>query len=189
MRGELPSGWDADIAAFPADAKGIATRIASGKVMAAIAPRLPGLVGGSADLDPSTHTALKGLGDFEPGARDGCDMQGSAGGGWSYAGRTVHFGVREHAMGAILNGLAAHGGVLPSAPLLVFGWHAPRCACRDDGPARDLRLHRQHRTGEDGNASAGGTAAAARCPAPRVIRPATPTRPGGRLAGPRPATT
>lgn len=121
MRGELPAGWDADIPLFPADAKGVATRVASGKVMAAIAPRLPALIGGSADLDPSTHTALKGLGDFEAGARDGCDMQGSAGGGWSYAGRTLHFGVREHAMGAILNGLAAHGGLLPfGSTFLVF---------------------------------------------------------------------
>jgi len=121
MRDALPAGWDADIPLFPADAKGVATRVASGKVMAAIAPRLPALIGGSADLDPSTHTALKGLGDFEPGARDGCDMQGSAGGGWSYAGRTVHFGVREHAMGAVLNGLAAHGGLLPyGATFLVF---------------------------------------------------------------------
>ena len=63
---DLPGGWDEDIPVFPADAKGLATRVASGKVMNAIAPRLPGLIGGSADLDPSTYTALQGLGDFEP---------------------------------------------------------------------------------------------------------------------------
>ena len=113
LRGELPPGWDADIPVFPADAVGIATRAASGVVMNAIAPRLPGLVGGSADLDPSTHTALKGLGDFNPLPAQNEDEQGSAGGGWSYRGRNLHFGVREHAMGAIVNGLAAHGGFVP----------------------------------------------------------------------------
>jgi transketolase len=98
IRGELPSGWDADIPVFPPDAKGIATRIASGKVMNAIAPRLPALIGGSADLDPSTHTELKGM-----------------------DGRNVHFGVREHAMGAIVNGMAAHGATIPyGATFLIF---------------------------------------------------------------------
>jgi transketolase len=117
---ELPTGWDADIPVFAPDAKGIATREASGKVMNAIAPRLPALVGGSADLDPSTKTALKGLGDFNPPAA-GEDEQGSAGGGWSHAGRNLHFGVREHAMGAIVNGLAAHGGFIPyGATFLIF---------------------------------------------------------------------
>ena len=121
IKGELPQGWDADIPVFPADAKGMATRVASGKVMNAIAPRLPALIGGSADLDPSTHTVLKGLGDFEPSDADAPDKQGSGGGGWSYAGRNLHFGVREHGMGAILNGLAAHGGTLPfGATFLVF---------------------------------------------------------------------
>ncbi len=121
VRGELAPGWDADIAPFPADAKGMATRAASGKVMNALAPRVPALTGGSADLDPSTYTALKGLGDFEAPAGDGLDMQGSAGGGWSYAGRNLHFGVREHAMGAIANGMAAHGGTIPyGATFLIF---------------------------------------------------------------------
>ena len=64
LRGELPAGWDADIPQFPADAKGLASRVASGRVMNVIAPKLPALVGGSADLDPSTYTHLKGLGDF-----------------------------------------------------------------------------------------------------------------------------
>lgn len=121
MRGDLPAGWDADIPSFPADAKGMATRVASGKIMNAVAPCLPALIGGSADLDPSTFTALKGLGDFEaPGAAAG-DKQGSDGGGWSCAGRNLHFGVREHAMGSIVNGLAAHGGTVPfGATFLVF---------------------------------------------------------------------
>lgn len=120
-RGELPSGWDADIPVFPADAKGMATRVASGKVMNAFAPKLPALGGGSADLDPSTHTALKGLGDFNPTMASGEDIEGSDDGGWSYAGRNLHFGVREHAMGAIVNGLAAHGGFIPyGATFLIF---------------------------------------------------------------------
>jgi len=120
LRNELPAGWDAAIPVFAADAKGLATREASGKVMNAIAARLPALSGGSADLDPSTKTALKGLGDFNPSAA-GEDQQGSAGGGWSHAGRNLHFGVREHAMGAIVNGLAAHGGFIPyGATFLIF---------------------------------------------------------------------
>jgi transketolase len=119
--GDLPTGWDADIPAFPADAKGMATRVAGGQVMNAIAPRLPALFGGSADLDPSTHTALKGQGTFNPPLQAGGDAQGSDAGGWSRVGRNLHFGVREHAMGAIVNGLAAHGGFLPfGATFFIF---------------------------------------------------------------------
>jgi transketolase len=121
IRGELPNGWDRDIPIFPADAKGIATRVAAGKVMNAVAPRLPALIGGSADLNPSTHTALSGLGDFEPVEMYLCDKQGAIAGVWGYAGRNLYFGVREHGMGAILNGLAAHGGTLPfGATFLIF---------------------------------------------------------------------
>jgi transketolase len=121
LRGELPPGWDADIPVFPADAKGMATREAGGKVMNAIALKLPALTGGSADLDPSTKTALKGLGDFNPLPTPGEDQQGSDGGGWSYAGRNLHFGVREHAMGSIANGLSAHGGFIPfGSTFLIF---------------------------------------------------------------------
>ena len=121
LRGELPQGWDADVPVFPADAKGMATREASGKVINAIAPKLPALTGGSADLDPSTKTALEGFGDFNPPAASGEDEQGASGGGWNHAGRNLHFGVREHAMGAIANGLAAHGGVIPyGATFLIF---------------------------------------------------------------------
>lgn len=121
LRDELPPGWDANMPVFPPDAKGIATRIASGKVLNAVAPRLPALTGGSADLDPSTHTALHGLGDFNPRAAEDDDTQGSAGGGWNRAGRNLHFGVREHAMGAIVNGMAAHGALVPyGSTFLVF---------------------------------------------------------------------
>jgi transketolase len=121
LRGELPAGWDADMPSFPADAKGIATRVAGGKVMNAIAPKLPALFGGSADLDSSTHTNLKGLGDFNPAAMPGQDTQGSDSAGWSHAGRNLHFGVREHAMGAIANGLAVHGGFIPyGSTFLIF---------------------------------------------------------------------
>ncbi len=121
MRGELPDGWDRDIPVFPADAKGLATRVAAGKVMNAAASRLPALIGGSADLNPSTHTALSGLGDFEPIGMNLCDKQGAVDGVWGYAGRNLYFGVREHGMGAILNGLAAHGGAVPfGATFLVF---------------------------------------------------------------------
>jgi transketolase len=121
LKAELPDGWDADIPVFPADAKGLATRVAGGRVMNAIAPKLPALVGGSADLDPSTHTALKGQGDFNPPARPGEDCEGSDAAGWSRAGRNLHFGVREHAMGAIVNGLAAHGGFIGyGSTFLVF---------------------------------------------------------------------
>jgi len=121
LRGELPPGWDTDIPAFPVDTKGLATRVASGKVMNAVAPRAPALFGGSADLDPSTYTALDGLGDFNPPTGKNLDTQGSSGGGWSYTGRNLHFGVREHAMGAIVNGLAAHGGFIPyGSTFLIF---------------------------------------------------------------------
>jgi len=121
IAGDMPANWDEDIPVFPADDKGIATRVASGKVMNAIAPRMPALIGGSADLDPSTYTALTGMGDFEPPGANALDREGSAGGGWSFAGRNVHFGVREHGMGAILNGLAAHGATVPfGATFLIF---------------------------------------------------------------------
>jgi len=117
----LPAGWDADIPTFPADPKGIATRVASGKTLNAIAPRLPQLIGGSADLNPSTHTAMEGLGEFKaPNTRVG-DMQGAVSGDWGFYGRNIAFGVREHGMGAILNGMAAHGGTLPfGATFLIF---------------------------------------------------------------------
>jgi len=113
MERKLPEGWNATIHPFPADSKGMSSRVASGKVMNAIAPRLPTLVGGSADLNPSTNTALNGMGDFESPDVQPADCQGTVGGAWGYAGRNFHFGVREHAMAAALNGMAAHGGLIP----------------------------------------------------------------------------
>jgi transketolase len=121
MDGELPQGWDSDIPSFAPDAKGMATRVASGKTLQALKSGLPSLIGGSADLSPSTETELKEAGNFQSPDRAVGDLQGSAGGGWNYAGRNLEFGVREHGMGAILNGLAAHGGLLPfGATFLTF---------------------------------------------------------------------
>jgi transketolase len=121
LRGVLPMGWEAAIPEFPPDAKGLATRAASGKVLNAIAPKLPTLIGGSADLNPSTFTVLQKLGDFQSPQRECTDSQGSAGGGWGYGGRNLHFGVREHGMGAALNGMAAHGGIIPfGSTFLIF---------------------------------------------------------------------
>ncbi|MFN2220544.1 MAG: transketolase [Anaerolineae bacterium] len=121
MRGELPEGWDADLPHFAGGTEPMATRVASGKAINVIASKVPALMGGSADLNPSTHTALEDRGDFQSPDLDVADTQGSVGGGWGYDGRNLHFGVREHAMGAILNGLAAHGGLLPfGATFLIF---------------------------------------------------------------------
>ena len=121
LKGELPQGWDAAIPEFPADPKGLATRAASGKILNAIAAKMPTLIGGSADLNPSTFTALTKLGDFESPERDFANSQGMTGGGCNYAGRNLHFGVREHGMGAALNGMAAHGGILPfGSTFLIF---------------------------------------------------------------------
>jgi transketolase len=121
MSGELPEGWDKDIPTFsPAD-KPMATRSAGGKAINAIAAHVPELVGGSADLNPSTDTALKGAGDFQSPLNLAADRQGAIGGEWGYGGRNLHFGVREHAMAAIVSGLALHGGVVPfGATFLTF---------------------------------------------------------------------
>ena len=114
VAGELPDGWDADVPVFEADEKGAATRVVSGKVLNAIAGQVPNLVGGSADLNPSTNTALTGLGDFQhPSVKGDREIAGAVGGEWGYAGRNIAFGVREHGMAAIGNGMAAHGGVRP----------------------------------------------------------------------------
>jgi transketolase len=102
----LPNGWQNDIPAFEPDEKGLATRVASGKVLNAVAPTIANLIGGSADLAPSTKTLLGGQADFQAA---------------NYAGRNLRFGVREHAMGGILNGMALHGGLIPyGATFLVF---------------------------------------------------------------------
>ncbi|MBE1161527.1 transketolase [Dyella acidiphila] len=119
--GQLPPGWDADIPQFDADPKGMATREASGKIMNAIASKLPALVGGSADLDPSTKTALEHQGDFDPPPTGQLEPLDTTETQWAYTGRNIHFGVREHAMGAIVNGIAAHGGFIPyGATFLIF---------------------------------------------------------------------
>jgi transketolase len=107
LQGNLPEGWDRDLASlFMNEDKPIATRVASGMVMNVIASRVHSLMGGAGDLAPSTKTTLKDKGDF------GVD---------NYGGYNLHFGVREHAMGGIANGMALHGGAIPyTATFLVF---------------------------------------------------------------------
>jgi transketolase len=122
--GELPQGWDRDVPTFdPAEVKDgkIATRAAGGTVINVIGKALPELIGGSADLNPSTDTALKEAGDFESPSNLAPDRQGAVGGGWGYAGRNIYYGIREHAMGAITNGLVYHGGLRAfGATFLIF---------------------------------------------------------------------
>ena len=121
MRGELPSDWAAALPSFHADSRGTATRGASGKVLNAIAPALPEMIGGSADLNPSTQTVIKSGGDFQQPDCKPDNLQGAAGGPWGFEGRNIHFGIREHAMGALANGMAAHGGIIPyTATFFVF---------------------------------------------------------------------
>lgn len=97
MKGELPKDWENHLPDFK-DAKPMATRAASGEVINALAPHMPMLIGGSADLGVSNNTDIKGSGDFEAG---------------NYQGRIIHFGVREHAMGATLTGMSLNGGLIP----------------------------------------------------------------------------
>jgi transketolase len=121
MSGKLPADWSADLPKWKPQDKPLATRAAGGQALNALAKRIPNIIGGSADLNPSTNTGLKGMGDFQPRDPKYSDTQGAVGGDWDYAGRNLAFGVREHAMGAAVNGLAAHGGILPfSATFLVF---------------------------------------------------------------------
>jgi transketolase len=121
ISGKLPRGWDADLPKWKPTDKPIATRAAGGEAMNAIAKQIPNFVGGSADLNPSTRTSLKGLGDFQSPEVSGPGTLGAVGGAWSYSGRNIAFGVREHAMGAAVNGMAAHGGLIPfSATFLTF---------------------------------------------------------------------
>ena len=118
---ELIKNWDENIPSFPADDKGVATRDASEKIMQAISASLPGFIGGSADLNTSTKTALVNFGNFESPKNEAGDLQGTLDGGWSYAGRNIFYGIREHAMGAISNGLATFGGIIPFAStFLIF---------------------------------------------------------------------
>jgi transketolase len=122
LAGRLPESWDAALPHFDsADAKPVPTRKASEAVLQALATSLPELMGGSADLNPSTLTWLRSEGDFQaPGARP-AGVQGACGGPWGPEGRNVHFGVREHAMGSAVNGMALHGGFVPyGSTFLVF---------------------------------------------------------------------
>ena len=106
LAGKLPENWAEGLPEFAADAKGVATRVASGKVLNALAAKLPEIMGGSADLAPSTNTWLAGVESFQPATPEGRNMQ---------------YGVREHGMGAVVNGMAYHGGVIPyGATFLVF---------------------------------------------------------------------
>lgn len=140
LAGGLPEDWDADIPVFPADAKGLATRESSGKVLNAIANRVPWLLGGSADLAPSNKTKLESpeagtLGPFTPG------------------GRNIHFGVREHAMGSIVNGLGLVGLRAYGATFLVFSdYMRPpiRLAALMELPVFHVFTHDSIGVGEDG---------------------------------------
>lgn len=121
LKAELPNDWTKGIPQFPADVKGMATRAASGKVLQVLSQNIPGLIGGSGDLNPSTYTELKEKGSLEHPSLAVGDLQGSAGGGWSYSGRNLYYGVREHAMGSITNGLATCSGIIPFAStFLIF---------------------------------------------------------------------
>ena len=121
MSGELPADWETALSPFPAGSKDVATRKASETVMQALAAKIPEMAGGSADLNPSTFTWLKNHGDFQSPATSSQGLHGMVGGDWSYLGRNIHFGVREHAMGAITVGMALHGGFIPyTATFLTF---------------------------------------------------------------------
>lgn len=135
----LPKGWDGSLPTFTLADGPMATRVASGKTIAVLATRLPEMMGGSADLDPSTHTSIRGAGSFEPE---------------SWAGRNMHFGIREHAMGAILNGMALHRGLIPyGGTFLIFSdYMRPpmRLAAMTGLPVIYVFTHDSIAMGEDG---------------------------------------
>jgi len=137
--GKLPEGWEASLPTFAPEDGPLATRKASGAVLNALAPALPTLIGGSADLAPSNNTLLKAYGDFQ---RD------------NPAGRNLHFGVREHAMGGMLNGLAMHGGIRPyGGTFLVFSDYmrpSVRLAAMMHQPVIYVWTHDSAWIGEDG---------------------------------------
>jgi transketolase len=139
MKGELPAGWDSGMQNFPVDAKGMATRVSSGKVINFFAERVPELIGGSADLAPSNKTWINGSPAFQKE---------------TYKGRNFHFGVREHAMGACINGMAVHGGVIPyGATFFVFADYmrgAIRLSALSDYPSIWVFTHDSIGLGEDG---------------------------------------
>src|SRR5476651_2221920 len=140
QRRELPECWDADLSAFAADAKGLATRDSSGKVLNAIASLHPWLIGGAADLAPSTKTRLtfEAAGDFEAE---------------KYGGRNLHFGIREHAMGAILNGLALSKIRAYGSSFLIFSDYmkpAIRLSALMELPVVTIFTHDSIGLGQDG---------------------------------------
>ena len=139
LAGQLPEGWDAELLTFPADAKGLATRASSGKIINALAPILPELIGGSADLAPSNNTKIDGSPDFQK---------------VSYDGRNFHFGVREHAMGAVLNGMTLFGGIIAyGGTFLIFSDYmkpAIRIAAISHIPSIFIFTHDSVGLGEDG---------------------------------------
>jgi len=139
MAGALPEGWESALPQFTPEDGPLATRVAGGKIMAAIAPALPELVGGSADLHPSTKTYL----DAYPAVEKGM-----------YQGRNFHFGIREHAMGGILNGVALHGGLRPyGSTFLVFSDYmrpSIRLAALTRAPVIYVFTHDSIFVGEDG---------------------------------------
>ena len=144
----LPAGWTDALPEFPADPKGIATRKASGDVLSAIAPRLPELWGGSADLAESNLTTMKGEPSFLPANRQTPMWQGGP------YGRTLHFGIREHGMGSILNGIAVHGGTrVYGGTFLQFSDYmrgAVRLAALMEIPVTYVWTHDSVGLGEDG---------------------------------------
>ncbi|SEL09415.1 transketolase [Blastococcus sp. DSM 46786] len=144
----LPDGWAEGLPSFPADEKGVATRKASGKVLAELYPRLPELWGGSADLAESNNTAVEGEPSFLP-----ADRQTKMWSGGPY-GRTIHFGVREHAMGAVMNGIALHGGTrVYGGTFLTFSDYmrgAVRLAALMQLPVTYVWTHDSIGLGEDG---------------------------------------
>nr|WP_205862653.1 transketolase [Planosporangium thailandense] len=145
---KLPAGWLESLPEFPADEKGIATRAASGKVINAIAPVLPELWGGSADLAESNNTTIEGAPSFVPPEHATKAFPGD------WYGRTLHFGIREHAMGAILNGITLHGPTRPyGGTFLVFSDYmrpAVRLAALMKQPVIYVWTHDSIGLGEDG---------------------------------------
>jgi transketolase len=178
--GKLPPGWDVDLPKWKPTDKPIGTRVAGGEAINALAKHIPNLIGGSADLNPSTRTALKGLGDFQSREVSGPGTLGAVGGEWSYAGRNIAFGVREHAMGAAVNGMAAHGGVIPfSATFFTFSDYmkpAIRLGALSDLKAIYVFTHDSIGLGEDGptHQPIEHLAGLRAVPGLTVIRPADP---------------
>jgi transketolase len=144
----LPTGWADALPTFAADEKGMATRKASGEVLSALAPMLPELWGGSADLAESNNTTPKGAPSFLPPDRQTKEFQGGP------YGRVLHFGVREHAMGAIMNGITLHGGTrVYGGTFLVFSDYmrgAVRLAALMKLPVTYVWTHDSIGLGEDG---------------------------------------